>query len=705
MADVVELLRTTVGASDIKRVAIVDDVFDTPSIDPGDTGAFLEFLQSSEEVRAHAKIEQLVWAAAITDIGQGEHDSGNVAEVLEKLYEKYIDTGDVKCDPAGVFARERDLNLGFLRPLLELLRSCESLVIHTFGSATPTIGDEEMPDLVLVDLFLNPAISPVDEPNLGEALAAAEKSMARVRPLLTKNPAIILMSSHGEKGQQEADRYRAKLNNHVYASRFAFVDKGQVTKHPDRGVTVEGAARDTLLDVFQTYKFGKALSEAMTRWLEATRNAVEAMAKDVRSLQLKEIAYLIQFRLAAEGQGLEEYLEWFFGEALLDYIIRATDDAHAKKPLELALDPTSVAAIDGGFEPTKSVAEMYHRVRVESKRSRARNNFRLGDLYKDVKRNRVVAVMTPDCDLVLRQDKDKQVRNAEHLLFVPGQISDLEKASASVGDFLMIGDTPHNIQWSYKKVFSAPFSGTLEKAGQSGEDYEYLGALRPLYAQEIQANLLNHIGRVGVAVPPVIGIPAIATIVIRTSSTFKEISAQGTTFNCSLVPGRASTQNARVVFDREVIRRIRATLVNIPADDLMPGSAEKVEALKQENNGESVEKVLKLGPEIDPKIGKELCNGIMLATGKRDETATAPWCAIYVKPVKVKAIVPKQSKESGHQDAAASAIEEPLAPAMPAVGLVELEASVTEQGAGDTGQPAASHAAQQSEPRISITTE
>jgi hypothetical protein len=272
---------------------------------------------------------------------------------------------------------------------------------------------------------------------------------------------------------------------------------------------------------------------------------------------------------------------------------------------------------------------MYHRVRVESKRSRPRKNFRLGDLYRDKVKNRVFAVMTPDCDLVLRKSKDKEVRNAEHLLLVPGLISDLEKASASVGDFLMIDEVPHNIQWLYKKVFSLPFSGTLEKAGQSRDDFEYLGALRPLYAQEIQANLINHIGRVGVAVPPVIGLPAVSTIVFRTTPTgVKEISAQGTTFNCSLIPGRSSTQQPRVLFDRDVIRKIKATLLNMPADDLIAGSTDKIAVLKQDN-ASSVEKALKQGPEI----GTELTNGIMLATGKSDGTVNGPWCAIYVSQV------------------------------------------------------------------------
>lgn len=693
MAEEIELLRKTIETSDIKRVAIVDDVFDTPTIDQNDMGACLEFLQKGDDARTSAQIKQGVWASAIADIGIGEHDSANVAEVIEKLYEKYVDTGDGKCDPAGLFARTRDANLQYLRPLLELLGSCDSLVVHRFGSATPTIGEDEMPDLVLVDLFLNPAISPVVQPEEGAAQAAASQSMERVRPLLKKDPAVILMSSHGERGQREADNYRGKLSDRVYASRFAFVDKGQVKKDPKHGLRVEGAARDTLLDVFQTYKFGRALSEAMTRWMTGAKSAVDAIGKDVRSLQLKEIAYLIQFRLAAEGQGLEEYLEWFFGEALLDYIIRAVDDAHAIKPLELAFDPVAVAAIDGGFEPTKSVAKMYHRVRVEDKRTRGRKNFRLGDLYRDKASKKVFAVMTPDCDLVLRKSKAKEVRNADHLLLLPGLISDLEKASASVGDFLMIGDVPHNVQWVYKKVFSAPFAGTLAIAGQSGNDLVYLGALRPLYAQEIQANLINHIGRVGVAVPPLIGMPAIATVVVRTSTGLKEISAQGTTFNCSLIPGRASDHPARVVFDREVIRKITSALVNMPADDLIAGSADRVDALKLEN-GDSVEKALKLGPEI----GTDLCLGIMLATGKRNGTATGPWCAIYVAQVTVQA---DPTKLPVQQAAPAHTAEEALAPATPAVGFVEPEAPVTTHTADVTTQPAIEPPTPQPEPKAS----
>jgi len=683
MVEAVELLHASVDRSGIKRVAIVDDVFDTPAIDHDKSGTLLDFLEKGEASRKFAAIDEALWRDAITDIRASDIDSASVAEVLQTLYSTYIRTNDKICDPGGIFDRERSANLGFLRPLLELLRSCETLEVRTYGSEAMAEGDEFLPDLILVDLYLNPYLSPTDELKDGDAQAAITKSLERVKPLLTRDPALVLMSSHGAKGREEAEKYRNKLDR-VYSSRFGFVDKGHITKRADHVLAIEDPARDTLLDIFQTFKFGKALTESMSRWLTAASGGIEAMGKDVRSLQLREIAYLVQFRLAAEGQGLEEYLEWFFGEALLDYIVRGTDDEHAKNPLELEFDPSAISSIEGGFEPTKSVAKMYHSVRVESKRARARKNFRLGDLYLDKAKNRVLAVMTPDCDLVLRQSRDKLTRNAEHLLLVPGQIFDLEKTSASVGDFLMIGDIPHNIQWNYKKVFSAPFTGTMEKAGQSGEDFEYLGALRPLYAQEIQANLLNHIGRVGVAVPPVIGIPGIATIVVRTGTAFKEISARGTTFNCSLIPPRASNQPPRVVFDREVIREIRTAIINMPVDDLFAGSKEIVEALKGDN-GRSIDEALRLGLEIDAKQGTEVSNGVLLTGGKRDESATAPWCAIYVKPVKVKPAVPLAAVQSPAKSAGAEIVE-PIVPALPEIGFVDTDTSAAKPGS-DADQP------------------
>lgn len=669
--EVAQLLEAA-SISNIKHVAIVDDVFDTPPIGESDFGEVLRFLKAGEAIRAELAISEDIWQNAISDINEGVLDSDSLAGIAETLYLKFVETVDAKYDPAGVFDRNRADSLKVLRPLLELLKSCESLTLKTYGSL-PRAGEDQMPDLVLVDLILDSQYSPSADLTADQLQAAAERSIERVGPLRKNDPSIILMSSHGEKGKAEADKYRESLDG-VYSSRFGFVDKGHIQKPAANELKVEAAARDTLLDIFQTYTFGRALSEALTRWIDSAGKAVGYMGKDIRNLQLKEIAYLVQFRLAAEGQGLEEYLEWFFGEALLDYIIRAVDEEHHKKALELALSDDVAASIDGGFEPTRSVAKMFHRVRVESKRNRPRKNFRLGDLYLRKADNRVLAVMTPDCDLVLRKDaKGNEKRNVEHLLFVPGQISDLEKVSASVGDFLMINHIPHNIQWLYKKVHSAPISGTLESAGQSGADYEYLGTLRPLYAQEIQANLVNHISRVGVAVPPVIGLPAVAALSVQTDNGVKDFSSgtqHAVTFPCSLIPSRSSDQSHRAVFDRDTIRKIRAAICAIKPNDVIASAATNLADILSDSGGAS-EIALKSGP----KIGDELGYGIRVASKRTGDDL--PWCALVISPVKVTAATPvKVASSVGNANVMPAA----LGASAVAAGIVDTDALNAAQG-------------------------
>jgi hypothetical protein len=621
MIDAIELLRNAVVTSDIKHVAIVDDAFDPPEVK---SEVLYDFMHKTPELQVEI-CEKEVWDKAILHTANNE-DTDEVAAVVERLYEKYVHYGESKFDPGNTFKVSREDNLKFVRPILEFFKTCAPVNFKTFGSEALIKPEDKIPDLVLVDLYLDPEISTTELPDEATANAATNKSVARVKHLLGNDPPIILMSSYGEKGRAAAEGYRSQFDNKVYASRFGFVDKGHVKIDPQNGFLIAPEARDTLIDIFQTYKFGKALTEAINRWLSSTKEAVTDIEKDIHRLQLKEIAYLVQFRLAAEGQGLEEYLEWFFGEALLDYIIRATDKAHAINPLEQSLDISSVKSIDGAFGPTQEVAKMYHRVRIEGNRSRLRKNFRLGDLYLDVAKKDVVAVMTPDCDLVLRKAGASEKRNADHLLLVRGNISDIEETYASLGDFLMIGETPHNIEWKYKKVFSAPFEGTFAIANQSGADYQYLGTLRPLYAQEIQAHLLSHIGRVGVAVPPVIGLPAIATIVIKTKNGTKNLSSEGVTYPCNLIPGRSSDNPSRVVFDREIQEQIKAAFLDITEDGLIDGSVANVKAVKADK-AKRIEKALKFVPEI----GKELACGICFAKGRYEKMSS--WAGIYITSV------------------------------------------------------------------------
>lgn len=604
-----------IKASGVTSIAVIDDAFDVPDI--GDYGPMLTFLESDES-RKLISVDNGIWQQAVQAVRASEYDHDAVDEVVGLMYERYIEAGDSKVNPGGIF-ETKSVNLSFVRPIVQLLRTCPGVTITTLG--IDDVGNKGLTDVgvVFVDLYLDPKVAATGEPEELVARAAVGRSLERVKDLMTSNPSVILMSSHGERGKREADEYRNSLDNSVYASRFSFVDKSNVKK--DEGnFTVQGEAADTLLDIFQSYKFGRGLSEALTRWLDSSAVAVTGLGKDIRKLQLKDMAYLVQFRLASEGQDLEEYLEWFFGECLLDRIGKEVGPA-------AGIGDENAAHIEGAIEPTENIARMYHQVRIESARPRPRKNFRLGDLYLNkLKGEEVLAVMTPDCDLMLRRNGK---RGAPSLLTISGELQKFAEPSTSMGDFIIIEGESYNISWNYKQIQTYPFSGTLEKAGQSGSDLQYLGALRPLYAQEIQAHLLNHLGRVGVSVPPVIGMAAVAKLVILDSQrSVKEVSVVVPLNSCSFLPPRASLLKGRVLFSRAFIQNMIDALLVLEVSELCEAGKSPLGNLKKDG-GVAFGKKLRAGVELEGVVGFDILVSATAPNGKK----TAPWCGIYIETI------------------------------------------------------------------------
>lgn len=617
MTQAAERVVEAIKASGVRSIAIIDDAFDAPVIN--DYGPVLTFLEEKTKNQKSSGISDEVWMRATAAVRSNEYDDDAVDEFVGILYQKYVESIDSTFDPGGVFKSAKGPNLAFVRPIVQFLKTCPNVTITTLG-----IGDVDNKGLtdvgvVFVDLYLHPDVAATGEPDQGLAKAAIKKSLERVQPLMGSNPSVILMSSHGERGKKEADAYRESLDDKIYASRFSFVDKGKV-QTAKSGFTLDGEAADTLLDIFQSYKFGRGLSKALDHWLASSAVAVTSLGKEIRKLQLKDMAYLVQFRLSSEGQDLEEYLEWFFGECLLDQI------GHEIGPSS-GIGDEDAAHIEGTIEPTEKVARMYHQVRIESARPRPRKNFRLGDLYLDkAKGDTVVAVMTPDCDLMLRKNGK---RGAQTLLTVAGELQKFEEPSTSMGDFIIVRDEPYNIVWNYKSVQSYAFKGAMERAGCSGDDFEYLGALRPMYAQEIQAHLLNHLGRVGVSVPPVIGMPATAKLVILDSQrNTKEVNIALTPIGCSYLPPRASQLKGRAVFSRPFIRNLVDALLALKASDICPTGSDQLGKL-QKDSGTAFAKKLRSGLELESVAGFD----ILVSGNKPTNRKSAPWCVIYIEPV------------------------------------------------------------------------
>lgn len=640
-----------IKASGVTRVAFVDDAFDVPNIPEDQHGDLLEYLTSAsaQEVRQAANISAEDWTAAVEGLNAGSSDA--VFELLRQLYSVYLQTFDKKFDPMGQFEMLKGPNLQYVRPLLTLIRqAAPDVTVTTYGTQMDAVEEQDGPHVVFVDLYLDPGISPTDVPQAGQAQDAAQASIARITPLLKLSPSVILMSSHTDT--EEAKGYRQKIggSNRVYASRFGFVGKAKFTEK-DGQINVDPEAGDILLDLFQTYNFGRGLHSTLEAWVKGTREAIKVLEDEIDDLDLPDLAYLVRFRLAAEGQGLPDYLEWLLGECLIDEVGRQLDKGLAVSQLD-TLKPEEAQLIKGAFDgPTEKVAALYHRVRFENKRTRPREHFRLGDLYLRKRENEpdhLVAIMNPDCDLIKRPSGKKPAALA--VLTLQGDLQQFNVPSTSVGDFIVIDGQPQNIKWNYRAVETLPFAGVMEKAGQDhGEEYRYLGALRPLYAQEIQANMLNHLGRVGVAVPPALAFASEVTVHYVANGSAKELKVDCKGTPAYYVPARQSGQEGRMVFRRPFVRQLLTTLSGLDRNSLSDEAKRHLAGLLSDNGRVKLSSLTAEGLELEKSAGY----GVLL-TAKKPKLGpqSANWCCLAVSKVEPIRAEVLENAESAEEEAA-----------------------------------------------------
>jgi hypothetical protein len=648
-----------IKASSVTRVAFVDDAFDAPEISEADWGELRQYLCSSdaEKIRIDAHIDEADWLAAIDGIDTAASEP--IDELLHKLYAVYVQAFEPKFDPMGRFKEIKGANLAYVRPLLALVRQASpDITIQLYGSEPEADDVNGGPHVVFVDLFLHASVSPDEAPSPEHAKNAVQKSIDRIKPLLKLSPSVILMSSHPTAPEREEYRKGMEDQSRTYASRFGFVNKKNVSQDTLSGsLNVDPQASDTLLDLFQTYKFGRSLHETLSTWLEAAHAAVDSLKTELDELALADLAYLIRFRLSEEGQRLPDYLEWLLGECLLDEVGRKIDDRLPRSQID-----KEAKDIEGAFDgPTRKVADLYHRVRIENKRANPREHFRLGDLYLRTPEKgdpHLVAVMTPDCDLMLRPPKANEPakRNAHAALTLLGSLETFKATTTSVGDFIVVDNIPHNIKWDYRAVLTMPFDGAFSQAGHSEGELRYLGALRPMYAQEIQANLLNQLGRVGVPVPPAL---AFASTVSLTYSAkggrLKTTEFQSEETSCYFVPARQSGREGILLFRRQFIRELIAQLEKIDGTTLSPAAAGNLKNLLSDAGRAKLRKLTSEGAELE----KDIAHGLFLTKKRAKLGDQSPYWACII--VSMKHEVPVAEAQPPEEVVIASA--EPMQPA------------------------------------------
>jgi hypothetical protein len=616
----------------ITRVLVIDDVYDPPIFSevPGELLDFLDNIEGQQAAR-DAGLADPDLDAATTAATEGDIGAAGFEMLVQALYAKFVETRDGRFDPGGLFETRKGATLSVLEPLVALLNKCGTDVnVHLVGiNDGETRFVEVQPQVVFLDYYLSAEAA-------GAGLTAAVKTKAKKasiellgRLLNTtdvEDPAVVLMSS--EQVKAEAQSFRRSVEEkgkNVLALRFRFLQKGWVTGD-GKNLKIENEAADALLDTSQGYVFGQVLQRALKQWREGAEGALNALLKEIGSLEPKDFAYLFRFRLANEGERMGDYLEWLFGENLRATVAEKVD---WKNETFVRLDDAALSkGVEGAFDgPSVPIAKLFHRVRVDGHVSRSRTRHSLGDIYIRSKDKRLLVVITPDCDLVSRNGKQK----VDRVLTMDGELRSFNDESSSADEFIFYKQKPYSVRWNPKGLNTYPVSGKGSLDELTG--IELLGTLRPLYAQEVQRQALSDLGRIGLAVAPTMGVDASVTVHLRVQPekgepAFSTLELDGKSM-ATVLPERGDAKlGHKVLLRRSFVHLLADKLKALDATTLTPADQAKLaEFLREKNEDQLISGFLIKGSPVKDKgpLGTSIVIG-----SKVDRTKDSPWLQLLL---------------------------------------------------------------------------
>ena len=615
----------------IDRILLVDDAYDPPKLDEQMVAAYADFLEGEAgrtACSAHS-IEQHIIDAAASAAVEGNLESEDLETVHRVLYAVFAQTGQ-GLDPGGRFDLLKGPTLENLRPLYALLKKCGSAIeVRTSGRLDCDQRYREFrPQVLFVDYYLGEDVPPAGSVSPHKKTQARKASIEFLQDVVASAtedpvPAIVLMSSHQVTN---VDQYRHNAGNwQIMSLRFHYLNKNHV-RLEEHTLEIDHDAADALLDTSQGYLFGTLVQDALAQWKKGAESAFHSLIREMADLHIKDFAYLMRFRLHDEGQPLSDYLEWLLGECLKGLISENVDwghDSFQKLNSPDKLEENIEGAFDG---PTLRVAELFHRVRVDERSCRPRNGLQLGDLYAQPKGSNIRAIVTPDCDLVVRRGKTK----VKSILTMGGTLHSFGDDGTSADDLFLRGKTPYSVRWNPKDLETFPIKGKDSLA--ETHDLRFVGTLRPLYAQEMQRRALTDLSRVGLPVAPALGLNARATVWVRTidaSNPFQQIDMDSPP-PATIIPARTGQRYGhRVLLHRRFFNELIDRLVAFDRNTL---SEEDLGSLRSILDGEGID-ALQKGWLRTGRMAKERgIFGTGFVLGDRPNTKQdAPWLQVVLQ--------------------------------------------------------------------------
>ena len=524
-------LKAACDARDVRRIAMIDDVFDVPDVrglEPVRYGEFRERYNSEEGLRrsiAHISGSAIQELPALREVD--EEEIANLWRATwkprfggRKSREEYRQLTE------NLFEEHEDDVMGMLRDVEQLWHLFDAVTadkVNVYGTDFDP-REAAKADIVVVDYFLGQRLKAEEafEKVLDAINQVKKQAQQRRRGGARRLPSFLLVSSRMEKVDIPRFRQQAKLMN----SRFRAFSKDSLNVDDIDNML-------NLHDLIDSSDRIEVVERLIEDWHRGAGEARDQVRDQMLALDVADLVYLDWFRLAPEGTSVGTYLRWFMNAYFEAQITRSLKKEIWSKAEEVRLfslmkesgelDEDTLAKSFKG--PSSMIARAYGDILFDESRGQDGNAFPStlkttdlleGDLFVRRKRGRrrrgelegteVRMVVTPSCDLIVRPDR--QVPDAESVVLLSGELKEVGAESRRGKDIRMDlvkledggEDRLYAVQWNFDSTVSVGWDEL--NGGGVGKGFDRLGRVRDLYFHRVRDEWVRHLSRIGTEVTP-----------------------------------------------------------------------------------------------------------------------------------------------------------------------------------------------------------
>ena len=523
----VDALRVVCDTRSVRKIAMIDDVFDAPATDGLDLARYNNFRRqynSDDALRQSvARVSGMVVEALP---GLGDLEEEQLEPIWRSVWKPRVGGRRTNSEHASqlseLFLGHHDDVLGMLDTVVKLI-GLFRIQLERKVSVHGTDFDPEQvskADIVVVDYFLGVNLS--NDEAFEKALDTVSRIVKAAKLPRRSVPSFLLVSSRSDEIDIDQFRDGAKLMK----SRFRFFPKAAL--RPDSPEEMVN-----LHDLIDASDRTAAVEHLVDDWEEGVRRSIDAVKEFISTLDVSDLVYLDCFRLTHEGTSIANYLRWFLTSSLSARVTagltrKIWSESEGVKLFSVTDDMGEldhgalITTFDG---PSDAIAQAYGEILFDTSRGRGEAAFPArirghdlveGDVFVRPKgRDRqgydkaeVRLIMTRSSEL-RRRGIDNKIGDA-NILLLPGTLHKVvqedKNNNFANGSYVRVLERGEwsllRVDWKFREPISVEWS-KMRKEGPGGP-FVRLGRVRELYFHRIREEFVGNFSRVGTEVAPLL---------------------------------------------------------------------------------------------------------------------------------------------------------------------------------------------------------